>query len=104
MTRKVRIMYVDYYQEACDESSTSVCLRTRFDTDGAFEIDSVSVSGFNNLQWGGRYIVQVEAEQDSSGKDIHYSFESINSTQVIDASNNEFGLTFNMASGILFDN
>jgi hypothetical protein len=53
---------------------------------------------------GGRYIVQVEAEQDSSGKDIHYSFESINSTQVIDASNNEFGLTFNMASGILFDN
>jgi hypothetical protein len=101
---KVRIMYVDYYQEACDERSTSLCLRTRFDTDDAFEINSVSVSGFNNLQWGSRYTVQVEAERDSSGKDIHYSFESINSTQVIDASNNEFVLTFSMASGILFDN
>jgi hypothetical protein len=51
---KVRTMYVDYYQEACNERSASLCLRTRFDTDDAFEINSVSVSGFNNLQWGSR--------------------------------------------------
>jgi hypothetical protein len=50
---------------------------------------------------GSRYTVQVEAERDSSGKDIHYSFKS---TQVIDASNNEFVLMFSMTSGILFDN
>jgi len=99
-----RTMYVDYYQEACSETTTSLCLRTRFDTDDAFEINTVPMSGFENLQWGSRYTVQVEAERDGAGKDTSYSFEGIDSTEVIDASNNTFVLTFNMASGILVDN
>lgn len=99
-----RTMYVDYYQEACSETTTSLCLRTRFDTDDAFAINTVPMSGFENLQWGSRYTVQVEAERDGAGKDTSYSFEGIDSTEVIDASNNTFELTFNMASGILVDN
>jgi hypothetical protein len=99
-----RTMYVDYYQEACNESSTSLCLRTRFDIDDVFEINEISMSGFEALQWGSRYTVQVEAERDGNGKDTHYSFEGIDSTEVIDASKNEFVLTFNMISGILQDN
>jgi hypothetical protein len=99
-----RTMYVDYYQEACSESTTTLCLRTRFDTDDAFEINTVPMSGFEDLQWGSRYTVQVEAERDGNGKDTSYRFEGIDSTEVIDASNNTFVLTFNMASGILVDN
>lgn len=99
-----RTMYVDYYQEACNESSTSMCLRTRFDVDDAFEINEISMSGFEALQWGSRYTLQVEAERDGNGKDTHYSLEGIDDTTVIDASNNDFELTFNMSSGILQGN
>jgi hypothetical protein len=99
-----RTMYVDYYQEACDESSISLCLRTRFDIDDDFEINTVSMSGFDDLQWGSRYTVQVEAERDGDGKDTHYSLEGIDNTEIIDASNNSFLLTFNMTSQILLDN
>ena len=99
-----RTMYVDYYQEACDENSNSLCLRTRFDTDDAFKVNQISMSGFENLQWGSRYTLQVEAERDGNGKDTHYRLEGIDSTTVIEASNNEFVLTFNMVSGILQDN
>jgi len=99
-----RTMYVDYYQEACNESSISLCLRTRFDIEDDFEINTVSMSGFDDLQWGSRYTVQVEAERDGNGKDTHYSLEGIDNTEVIDASNNNFLLTFNMTSQILLDN
>jgi hypothetical protein len=99
-----RAMYVDYYQQACNESSASLCLRTRFDTDDAFAVNQVSMSGFEELQWGNRYTVQVEAERNGDGKDTHYSLEGISSTEEIDASNNEFVLTFNMANQILLDN
>lgn len=99
-----RTMYVDYYQEACSESTTTLCLRTRFDTDDAFEINTVPMSGFEGLQWGSRYTVQVEAERDGNGKDTSYSFEGIDKTEVIDASNNKFLLTFSMSSQILLDN
>jgi len=99
-----RTMYIDYYQEACSETSNLLCLRIRLDTDDAFEVSEVPMSGFENLKWGSRYKVQVEAERDSDGDDTHYSFESIDSTDVIDASSNEFVLTFNMASEILLDN
>jgi hypothetical protein len=99
-----RTMYVDYYQEACNESSMSLCLRTRFDTDDAFAVNEIPMSGFESLQWGSRYTVQVEAKRDGNGKDTHYSFEGIDDTTVIDASNNDFELTFNMNSGILQDN
>lgn len=99
-----RTMYVDYYQEACDESSISLCLRTRFDIEDDFEINTVSMSGFDDLQWGSRYTVQVEAERDGNGKDTHYSLEGIDNTEIIDASNNNFLLTFNMTSQILLDN
>lgn len=99
-----RTMYVDYYQEACDESSILLCLRTRFDIEDDFEINTVSMSGFDGLQWGSRYTVQVEAERDGDGKDTHYSLEGIDNTVIIDASNNNFLLTFNMTSQILLDN
>jgi hypothetical protein len=99
-----RTMYVDYYQEACDESSISLCLRTCFDIEDDFEINTVSMSGFDDLQWGSRYTVQVEAERDGNGKDTHYSLEGIDNTEIIDASNNNFLLTFNMTSQILLDN
>ena len=99
-----RAMYVDYYQQACNESSASLCLRTRFDTEDAFAVNQVSMSGFEELQWGSRYTVQVEVERNGDAKDTHYSLEGISSTEDIDASNNEFVLTFNMANQILLDN
>lgn len=98
-----RTMYVDYYQEVCEENSTELCLRIRFDEDDAFAVSTVSMSGFDDVQWGSRYTVQVEVERDGGGKDTHYRFESIESSEVIDARTNSFVLTFNMASGILVD-
>ena len=99
-----RTMYVDYYREACSETSNLLCLRIRLDTDDAFEVSEISMSGFDDLKWGSRYQVQVEAERDSDGDDTHYSFESIDSTTIIDAGSNEFVLTLNMSSQILLDN
>lgn len=99
-----KTMYVDYYQEACNESSASLCLRTRFDTEDDFEINEISMSGFESLEWGSRYTVQVETERDSDGKDSHYNFQGIDNTEIIDASNNSFILTFDMTSQILLDN
>jgi hypothetical protein len=100
----IKTLYVDYYQEACDDSSNALCLRTRTDINDAFEVNNINVSGFENLQWGSRYTVEVEAEKDSDGNDISYRLKDINSTVIFDASKNEFVLTFNMDSGILRDN
>ena len=99
-----RTMYVDYYQEPCTDSATSLCFRTSLNSDDAYAVNTKGMSGFEALKWGSRYTVQVEAERDDNGKDTHYTLESIDSTKVIDASTNEFVLTFNMASGILQDN
>jgi hypothetical protein len=100
----IKTLYVDYYQEACDDTSNALCFRTRVDINDTFEVNNISVSGFENLQWGSRYTVEVEAEKDSNGKDISYRLKEINSTVIFDASKNEFVLTFNMDSGILRDN
>jgi hypothetical protein len=97
-------MYIDYYREACNETSTSLCFRTRFDTDDGFVVNTLDMSGFEDLKWGARYTVQVEAERDSDGQDTQYSLQGIDSTEVIDASSNSFLLTFNMSSQILLDN
>jgi hypothetical protein len=100
----IKTLYVDYYQEACDDTSNALCFRTRTDINDAFEVNNISVSGFEDLQWGSRYTVEVEAEKDSDGNDISYRLKDINSTVIFDASKNEFVLTFNMDSGILRDN
>lgn len=99
-----RTMYIDYYREACNETSTVLCFRTRFDTDDSFVVNTLGMSGFEDLKWGARYTVQVEAERDSDGQDTQYSLQGIDSTEVIDASSNSFLLTFNMSSQILLDN
>ena len=99
-----RTMYIDYYREACNETSTALCFRTRFDTDDSFVVNTLGMSGFEDLKWGARYTVQVEAERDSDGQDPQYSLQGIDSTEVIDASSNSFLLTFNMSSQILLDN
>jgi hypothetical protein len=99
-----RTMYVDYYQEACNDSSTSLCFRTSLDTENDYKINEVSTLGFEELEWGNRYTVQVEAERDGDGKDTLYRLQGIDATEVIDSSNNDFVLTFNMDSGILLDN
>jgi hypothetical protein len=100
----IKTLYVDYYQEACDDTANALCFRTRVDINDNFEVNNISVSGFENLQWGNRYTLAVEAEKDSDGKDISYRLKEINSTVIFDASKNEFVLTFNMDSGILRDN
>ena len=99
-----RTMYVDYYQEPCTDSSTSLCFRTSLKADDGYTVNTKGMSGFEALKWGTRYAVQVEAKRDDNGKDTHYTLESIDTSEVIDASTNEFVLTFNMASGILQDN
>ena len=65
--------YVDYYKEACDSTSTNMCLRMRFDTSDDYVLSSVPNVGFDNLEWGKRYTVQVEVEYDSSGDHDLYS-------------------------------
>jgi hypothetical protein len=99
-----RTMYVDYYQEACNESSTSLCFRTRLSSEDDFSLNEVSMLGFEDLEWGTRYTVQVEAERDANGKDTLYRLQGIDATEIIDSSNNNFLLTFNMTSEILLDN
>jgi hypothetical protein len=99
-----KTLYVDYYQEACDDTLNALCFRTRVDLNDTFEVNNISVSGFEDLQWGSRYTVEVEAEKDRDGNDISYRLKEINSTVIFDASKNEFVLTFNMDSGILRDN
>jgi hypothetical protein len=100
----IKTLYVDYYQEACDDTSNSLCFRTRVDINDTFEVNKISVSGFEELQWGNRYTLEVEAEKDGDGKDISYRLKEINSTVIFDASKNNFLLTFDMGSGILLDN
>jgi hypothetical protein len=100
----IKTLYVDYYQEACDDTSNSLCFRTRFDINDTFKVNNISVSGFEDLQWGNRYTLEVEAEKDDDGNDISYRLKKINSTVIFDASKNKFVLTFSMDSGILRDN
>lgn len=97
-------IYIDYYREACDDSSTSMCFRTRTDTDDAFVLNTVSNSGFDDLEWGKRYTLQIEVEYDSSGDETLYSLQSVDSEEEVDATTNTFTLDFNMSSQILLDN
>lgn len=99
-----RTLYVDYYQEACNESGTDLCFRIRTSKEDAFALTNLPMSGFGSLEWGKRYTVQVEAERTDSGKDSAYTLESIEATEIMDPANNNFLLTFNMSSGILLDN
>lgn len=97
-------MYVDYYKEACNSTSTDMCFRKRFDTEDEFVLNAVSNAGFGDLEWGKRYTLQVEVEYDSGGDDSHYSLLSISNETVIEAATNGFVLALNMSSGILLDN
>lgn len=99
-----RTLYIDHYREACSESSTDLCFRVRLSEEDAFTLTTLPMTGFDSLEWGSRYQVQVEADRSDSGKDVAYSFESIDSTTVMDPVTNDFVLTFNTASGILLDN
>lgn len=96
--------YIDYYREACDSTSTDLCLRMRFDTDDEFVVSTIDQSGFDDLEWGTRYTVSIEVEYDDNGDDEFYSFNSIDSSEVFDPTDNNFVLTFYMSSDILLDN
>ena len=97
-------MYVDYYQEACNSNTTEMCFRMRSNIDDAFALSVVENTGFDSLEWGKRYTVQVEVEYDTDGADSFYRFIGIDSEEVVDATTNDFLLTFNMSSQILLDN
>lgn len=97
-------LYVDYYQEACNSTSTDMCFRMRFDTDNDFVLSTVSTSGFDDLEWGKRYTLEAEVEYDSSGDDSLYTLQTIDNQVVVDAATNSFDLDFSMASQILVDN
>lgn len=96
--------YVDYYQEACSSDGTDMCYRMRFDTNDDFLLSTVPTTGFDDLEWGKRYTLQVEAERDSAGKDTSYRLDSIDNEEVVDAATNPFVLTFSMSSQILLEN
>ena len=97
-------MYVDYYNEACNSTSADMCFRKRFDTKDDFVLNAVPNTGFDSLEWGKRYTLQVEVEYDSSGDDSLYSLLSVSNETTIDAATNSFILALNMSSGILLDN
>lgn len=97
-------MYVDYYREACDDESTDLCFRVRFDEEDSFSLTTLPMYGFDALEWGKRYIVTVETEFTDSGKDESYTLESIDHIEVMEPVSNDFVLTFFMSSGILKDN
>lgn len=99
-----RTLYVDHYREACNESSVELCFRVRLSEEDSFAITNLPMTGFDSLEWGKRYTLQVEAERSDSGKDSAYRYESQDSEEVMDPASNEFVLTFNMSSGILVDN
>lgn len=97
-------LYVDYYQEACSHNSTDMCFRLRKNTNDAFTLSLVDNTGFDSLEWGKRYTVQVEVDYDSAGADSMYRLISVDSEEIVDAATNNFVLTFNMSSQILLDN
>lgn len=99
-----RTLYVDHYREACNESSVELCFRVRVSEEDSFAITNLPMTGFDSLEWGKRYTLQVEAERSDSGKDSAYRYESQDSEEIMDPASNEFVLTFNMSSGILVDN
>lgn len=96
--------YIDYYQEACSADGTDMCFRMRFDTDDEFVVNTLPTSGFDGLELGKRYTIQVETERDSAGKDSSYAFKSTDSEEVVDPAKNNFVLTFSMSSQILLKN
>lgn len=99
-----RTLYIDHYREACNESSVDLCFRIRLSEEDAFALTNLPMTGFDSLEWGKRYTVQVEAERSDSGKDTAYRLQSIDQQEVMDPASNDFVLTFNMSSGILVDN
>jgi hypothetical protein len=99
-----RTLYLDHYREACNESSVDLCFRIRLSEEDSFALTSLPMTGFDSLEWGKRYTVQVEAERSDSGKDTAYRLQSIDQQEVMDPASNDFVLTFNMSSGILVDN
>lgn len=99
-----RTLYVDHYREPCSESSTELCFRIRLSEDDSFALTTLPMTGFDSLEWGVRYQVQVEADRSNSGEDVAYTLDSIDETEVMDPITNDFVLTFNTASGILVNN
>jgi len=99
-----RTLYVDHYREACSGTATDLCFRIRKSEEDAFALTTLPMTGFDSLEWGKRYTIQVEAQRSDSGKDSAYTLESIDSTEIMDPASNDFVLTFNMSSGILLDN
>ena len=101
---KVDTLYVDYYREPCDDSTTDLCYRIRFDTDEAFKLTTLPTTGFDSLEWGSRYTIKAEIEYNDRGQEESYTFENIVSAEVMEPVSNDFVLTFYTASGILQDN
>lgn len=97
-------LYVDYYREACNDNAAEMCFRMRSSIDDVFSLSLVENTGFDSLEWGKRYTLQVEVDYDSEGADSLYRLISVDSEEIVDASTNNFVLAFNMSSQILLDN
>lgn len=100
----VETVYVDYYREPCDDSTTELCYRIRFDTDEAFKLTTLPTTGFDSLEWGSRYVIRAEVDYSDRGEEESYTFENIVSVEVMEPVSNDFVLTFYTSSGILQDN
>lgn len=99
-----RTFFVDYYREACDDSSSELCLRIRSEDESTYSPVSIPTIGFESLEWGTRYKVTANVEINKNGQDESYAFISTLSSEVIDPISNDFVLTIVMSSGILQDN
>lgn len=99
-----KTLYIDYYQEPCSETSANLCLRTRLGEEGSYSVETVPMMGFDSLQWGIRYKVQVESERDSQGEVTSHTFLSIDSSEDVASVVSDFVLTLSTSSGILLDN
>lgn len=97
-------MFVDFYKEACSSTSAEMCFRMRSSAEESFVLSTVDNSGFDNLEWGKRYTLEVEVEYDSDGADSFYRLLNVDSEDDVDAAANDFTLAFNMSSEILLDN
>ena len=99
-----KTLYIDYYQEPCNDTTTDLCYRTRFENEQSFALMTKPLEGFESLQWGKRYQVSAEVERTSTGKGVSYNFISIDAVEDMDPVINNFVLTVEMSSGILENN
>ncbi len=98
---KEETLLVDYYKVQCDKNDDHLCFRIRSSSSDSWKTASVPLTGFSSFSWGNRYTIKVNTSFNSSGKDNHYEFRSVEATTAVPPADEAFALTLYSRAGVL---